>query len=99
MHWVQHWVQLVFPMTYSHMVGRLVDIRRTVGRHSFITGVVSTIHCLSATVCVGGEATPTIHPCSLRKVEHVSVKRNGALDRVRHNEFGVLKYMSTMLTL
>ena len=31
------------PMTYSHIVGRSVDIRRRVGRHSFITGVVSTI--------------------------------------------------------
>ena len=41
---------------YLHMVGHSVDIRRVIGRHSFITGVVSTIHCLSATVCVGGEA-------------------------------------------
>ena len=44
------------------MVGRSVDIRRTVGRHPFITGVVSTLHCLSATERVGAEATPTIHP-------------------------------------
>ena len=51
-------------------------------------------------VCIGGEATPTIHPmqCSFREIEHVGVKRNGALDRVRHNQFGVLKYMSTMQT-
>ena len=50
-----------FPMTYSHIVGRWVDIRRRVGRHSFITGVVSTIHCLSATVCVGGEVFSSPH--------------------------------------
>ena len=51
-----------FPMTYLHMVVHSVDIRRVIGRHSFITGVVCTIHCLSATICVGGEASPTNNP-------------------------------------